>query len=329
MYNIVLIGCGHMGMVHLDDIYTMDNVNIFAVVDTDIERAEKFAKKYNADNFGTDYHKFVADEKTDIVICATYPHSHLEILKECVKYKKHLLCEKPITPDLESAKEFMDIVKNSDIKVQVGYILRFNETYRKVAELIQSGTLGSPLIIRMSHNQHIMNWEKYGALMADTSPVIDCGVHYFDLIRWFTGEEIVEVSGISSTIDEKTPENSYNYGLATMKLSGGSVAFYEAGWGNTIASAHINEFIGPKGRIAVTEREYRIGCQEEGDLISHFDYETNTYNTINVNCKRRPMGKQLERLIEMIEKDVKAFPDNDDVLKSFETAIKAHKAIQN
>ena len=63
MYNIVLIGCGHMGMVHLDDIYTMDNVNIFAVVDTDIERAKKFARKYNADNFGTDYHTFVADEK--------------------------------------------------------------------------------------------------------------------------------------------------------------------------------------------------------------------------------------------------------------------------
>lgn len=329
MYNIVLIGCGHMGMVHLDDIYTMENVNIYAVVDTDIERAKSFARKYNAKNYGADYLPFVEDKETDIVICATYPHSHLEILKACVKNKKHLLCEKPITPDLESAKEFMEIVKSADIKVQIGYILRFNETYRKVAELIQSGLIGSPLIIRMSHNQHIMDWRKYGALMKDTSPLIDCGVHYFDLIRWFTGEEIIDVSGISSTVDEKTPENTYNYGLATMKLSGGSVAFYEAGWGNTIASAHINEFIGPKGRISVTEREYRMGCQEEGDLISHFDFDNNTYNTINVNCKRRPMGKQLERLIDMIEKGVESFPDNDDVIKSFETALMADKAIRN
>ena len=123
MYNIVLIGCGHMGMVHLDDIYTMENVNIYAVVDTDIERAKTFARKYNAKNYGADYLPFVEAKDTDIVICATYPHSHLEILKACVKNKKHLLCEKPITPDLESAKEFMEIVKSSDIKVQIGYIL--------------------------------------------------------------------------------------------------------------------------------------------------------------------------------------------------------------
>lgn len=174
MYNIVLIGCGHMGMVHLDDIYTMENINIHAVIDVNIERAEFFARKYNAKNYGTDYKPFIEDKETAIVICATYPNSHLDILKECVKNGKHLLCEKPITPDLESAKEFMDIVKSADIKVQIGYILRFNETYKKVVELIQSGILGSPLIIRMSHNQHIMNWEKYGALMKDTSPLIDC-----------------------------------------------------------------------------------------------------------------------------------------------------------
>ena len=159
MYNIVLIGCGHMGAVHLNDIYMMENICIYGVVDTNIERAKDFAKRYNAKSYDTSYEKYFKDENTDIFICATYPKTHLEILKECVKYNKHLLCEKPITATEKEAKEFIDIMKNTNIKVQIGYILRFNETYKTVASMIKDGAIGSPLIIRMNQNHHVMDWE--------------------------------------------------------------------------------------------------------------------------------------------------------------------------
>lgn len=115
MYNIVLIGCGHMGAVHLNDIYMMDDICVYGVVDTDINKAKEFARRYNAKSYDTSYKKYIKDENTDIVICATYPDSHLEILKNCVKYGKHLLYEKPITTTLEEAVEFMDIVKQAFI----------------------------------------------------------------------------------------------------------------------------------------------------------------------------------------------------------------------
>lgn len=327
MYNIVLIGCGHMGEVHLDDIYMKNNVNIYAVVDYDEDRAKIFAKKYGADNYGTDYHAFIRDPNTDIVICATYPRTHLEVLKYCVKYHKHLLCEKPITPDIETAKEFVDIVKNSDIKVQIGYILRHNKTYRKVASMIHGGMLGSPLVIRMTQNHHVINWKKYRALLEDASPIVDCGVHYIDICRWFTQSEICEVGGISSTLDKECPDYTYNYGLMTMKLTDGSIAYYEAGWGASVPAENTKEFIGPKGRITIVERENRPDCKEEGDLIEFYDKEAKEYKTINVDCKRRPTGDQLEHLIKMIEDDVPAFPTIDDVYTSFKIAVDADRTI--
>ena len=67
-------------------------------------------------------------------------------------------------------------------------------------------------------------------------------------MQWFTGAKIISVGGINSVIGSDVPEHSYNYGMVTAKLSDGSVAFYESGWGNTIASQNTKEMIGDKGR---------------------------------------------------------------------------------
>ncbi|MBQ7901990.1 MAG: Gfo/Idh/MocA family oxidoreductase [Clostridia bacterium] len=329
MYNILLIGCGHMGAVHLDDIYTKNDVCIYAVVDLDVHKAEGFAKKYGARNYGTDYMEFLPRAEVDIVICATYPKTHLEILKQCVKYKKHLLCEKPITPDMQSAIEFAKLVKKSDIKVQIGYILRFNETYCKVAELIQNGVIGKPVVMRMTQNHHVLKWGKYRALLENASPIVDCGVHYVDICRWFTGADVVSVGGICQVLDEQTPHDTYNYGLITMRLSDGSVAYYEAGWGGAIAAENTKEFIGPKGRITIVERENRPNCHEEGDLIELYDKQSGEYKIINLDCVRRPTGAQLEHLIDMIENGADARPDIDDVIEGFKTVLKADEILKN
>ena len=55
VYGVVLIGCGQMGKVHIDDIYYRDNINIIGVVDTDIEKAKFFQKKYGAKSYSDDY----------------------------------------------------------------------------------------------------------------------------------------------------------------------------------------------------------------------------------------------------------------------------------
>ena len=98
--------------------------------------------------------------------------------------------------------------------------------------------------------------------------------------------------------------------------------------GQFIAADNLKEFIGPKGRIKIVEREHRASCQEEGDLIEYYDCSKHEYRTINVNCKRRPTGAQLNHLIEMIEKDVVAVPSMEDVFKSYSVAVQADEKIR-
>jgi predicted dehydrogenase len=328
IYNIVLIGCGHMAAAHLDDLYYRENIRIKGVVDLDKSKAKLFYKKYGATSYSTDYKAYLTDTEVDIVIIATYPSSHLQMVQDCIEAGKHVLCEKPITNSLAQGKKFVDIVKAAKTKILVGHILRHNESYKKIAEMIHSNAIGHPMVMRMVQNHHTIDWNKYLHLIKETSPIIDCGVHYIDIMRWFTKAEFVSVSGLTQRTELDVPENKYNYALMTAKLSDGSVAYYEAGWGNSIASSNIKEFIGPKGRISLTYKKDRSTHQEEGDLIEYYRFPEESYESINIKSKRKPTGAQLNHLINMIEKNVPAIPSIEDVYKSFYIAIKADETIQ-
>ncbi len=328
VYNVVLIGCGHMGKVHLEHIYFKEDICIGCVCDKDEERAKEFQRRFGAHSFSTDAEECISRKETDIVIIATYPSTHLELLKLCIKYKKHVICEKPIAANLKDGQEFVRLVKeNPEVKVLVGHILRHNATYREVAKMIHEGAIGKPIIMRMVQNHHTMDWGRYRRLIEETSPVIDCGVHYLDVMRWFTDAEIVDVSGIGMCIGDDLPKNKCNYEMITVKLSDGSVGYYEAGWTKTISSNNTKEFVGPKGSIRLVFAKDRKEHQEEGDLIEYYSLEDNTYHSINVLAERKPTDIQMKCLIRMIEEDLPDRPTIDEVYASFEAALCAEAKI--
>lgn len=328
IYKILVIGCGHIGEEHLKDIYYRENIEIAAVVDWNEELARLTARKYGAKAWGNDYKSFLNDKQVDIAIVATNANSHLSILKDCLAAGVHVLCEKPIATNLKDAEEFVAAAKASEAKVLVGHILRHNETFCKVGEMIRADVIGHPIVMRMVQNHHAKNWPRYKRLMEDCPPIVDCGVHYFDIMQWYTGEKIVQVGGMKASIDLDTPEGTYNYGLVTVKLSGSSVGYYEAGWSNTVAAENLKEFIGPKGRISITLSGNRVDNREEGDLITCYHYPEGTYETINVQAQYKPTYRQLEALIGMIEGGEEASPTLDEVYSSFKVALTADQALR-
>lgn len=330
MYNVALIGCGYMGQAHLTDSASKEKVHIYAVCDIDRERADETAIKYHAEKTYYDAKELIADPAVDIVIIATYPSTHLALLKLCIAHKKHVLCEKPVAGNLEDGYEFAKAVKeNPDCKVLVGHILRHNDTYVKVHELIADGEIGKPIVMRLIHNHNTLGeWKKYHVLIEETSPIVDCGVHYVDVMRWFTGEEVINVDGTGAATMAGLSKGKYNYGIINVTLSGGSVGFYEAGWGDSMETESTTEFIGPEGKIRITYQSDRKSNREDGNLITIYKHDANTMEYINVPFEVKPTGTQLEYLIEMIEKDVSANPSIEDVIKSFEVVCEAEQKIQ-
>lgn len=333
-YGIVLIGCGHIGEAHISDIYYRKGIRIIGVVDVNEEAAKDFAHKYNAEHWATDYHDLINHPDCDIVIIATYARSHLVILKDCLKAGKHVLCEKPMTEaNIESAKEFYRTVKNAQQKVLIAHVLRHNDTYNKVKDMIRGGAIGDVRLIRMVQNHHIMNRNRYTQLLKDCPPIVDCGVHYIDVVRWFTGLEITSVYAMGTDIDHVVTDE-YDHGILCMKLENGGSAYYEAGWANNLAAENLKEFIGTKGRIRITLVANRPRDNEEGDLIEYYTSEDHCYHTINNPSQYKNMWAQLQTLIDMIENDDPGNPSFDEAFEAFMIALignesaKEHKVMK-
>ncbi len=326
-FGVLLIGCGHIGEEHLADIYYRENIRIVGAVDTRVERAALFARKYGAEGYGTDYRPFLEKKDTDIVIIATYADSHLAILQDCLAAGKHVLCEKPIAASLEDGLRFVRLVKSGRSRVLVAHILRHNRSYQKLAELIQGGVVGKLRLMRMVQNHHAIDWPRYKRLLQDCSPVVDCGVHYLDVMQWFTGARIAEVRGMSCRLDPDAPRD--NYGIIEARLTDGCVGVYEAGWSRNLAAENRKEFVGDRGRLVLTLRENRPQNREEGDLIELYDSAAGEYRVFNIRSKYKDMYAQLSCLISMIEEGTPASPTIDEVYTAFSAAMLAERAMES
>lgn len=299
VYGIVLVGCGYIGEAHLADIYDRDEVHVVAVVDTDVEKAKAMAQKYHCTEYAADYSPYLKRDDVDIVIIATYADSHMQIMRACIASGKHVLCEKPVATDRNDGKEFFHIAENTNCKVLVGHILRYNQSYRKIKKLLDAGVIGKLQFVRFVQNHHAQNWSRYKRLLEDCSPLVDCGVHYLDVMQWMSGEKIEQVKGSSFRLDADAPRD--NYCIVSVKLSGSCCGGYEAGWSRNLQYTARKEFVGEKGSIRLTLQADREKNKEAGDLIEICHSDTGEHEAINLKTKYKDMYAQLRELINRIE----------------------------
>lgn len=117
----------------------------------------------------------------------------------------------------------------------VGYILRHHPSWIRFIEEAQK--LGKPLVMRMNLNQQSQGymWDVHRNLMKTLSPIVDCGVHYIDVMCQMTRSKPVWVSAIGARLSEEVSPDNYNYGQLQIRFEDGSVGWYEAGWGPMIS----------------------------------------------------------------------------------------------
>ena len=237
------------------------------------------------------------------------------------------MCEKPIARTFEESLKFYNMALKSKCKVQVAYILRHNKSYHKIKELIDSKIIGELKVIRMVQNQHISDWSRYCSLLENCMPIVDCGVHYIDIVRWFTGSEITKVSGFGTKIDEDSPK--YNYTIMNFETENGCQGFYESCWSRNIGAQNVKEFIGTEGRITLTLAKHRGEEIADGDLIRIYSKDSEEYRSICYKSVYKDMYAQILSLINSIENDTPTVPSLEDVFKAQQIALKAEKAILN
>ena len=255
--RVLCIGAGHMGASHAKAYRDLDGFEVAGIV----TRSEKSGAALR-DELGvtcplfTDFEEALASVKPAAVSISSYPDTHAAFACAAMRAGADVFVEKPLAETVEQAEEVVAVAKETGRKVVVGYILRHHPSWQRFIEVAQD--LGKPLVMRMNLNQQSVGaaWETHKALMSSISPVVDCGVHYVDVMCQMTRSRPVRVSGIGARLSDELPEGKINYGQLQVTFEDGSVGWYEAGWGPMMSETafFVKDVVGPKGSASIVAR---------------------------------------------------------------------------
>ncbi|MFZ9187733.1 MAG: Gfo/Idh/MocA family protein [Algoriphagus sp.] len=280
--RILVVGCGNMGASHASAYHHNPNFEICGLVsrgDSKLRLQEKLGSNYP---LFEDFETALAISQPDAVCISTYPDTHEEFACRAMEAGCHVFLEKPLAFSLTGAARIVSKAKETNKKVVVGYILRHHPSWMRFIEEAQK--LGKPLVMRMNLNQQSQGymWEVHRNLMKTLSPIVDCGVHYIDVMCQMTRSKPVWVSAIGARLSEEVAEDNYNYGHLQIRFEDGSVGWYEAGWGPMISETafFIKDVMGPKGAVSIVAKtagaaghsdQIEAHTKTESILVHHAD----------------------------------------------------------
>jgi predicted dehydrogenase len=265
--RVLVVGCGNMGASHAKAYHTLDGFQICGIVSRGKSKELLNEKLGGGYPLYDDFDAAVEKSRPDAVAISTWPDTHEEMAIKALEKGCHVFIEKPLADSVEGAERVVAAARKAGKKLVVGYILRHHPSWEKFIEVAQ--TLGKPLVMRMNLNQQSSGsmWTLHRNLMRSLSPIVDCGVHYIDVMCQMVRSKPVQVSAIGAKLTNEIPDDNYNYGQLQIRFEDGSVGWYEAGWGPMMSETafFVKDVVGPKGSVSIVAKE--AGAAGKSDSI--------------------------------------------------------------
>ena len=259
--RVLVVGCGNMGASHATAYHTLDGFEIVGLVSTGESKVILNEKLGGSYPLFDDYATALAATTPDVVCISTYPDTHEPFAIQALKAGCHVFIEKPLADTVAGSERVVAVAVKAGKKVVVGYILRVHPSWMRFISEAQQ--VGKPLVMRMNLNQqsHGYMWTVHRNLMKSLSPIVDCGVHYIDVMCQMTRSKPVWVSAIGARLTNEIPADNYNYGQLQMRFEDGSVGWYEAAWGPMVSETafFVKDVIGPNGCVSIVAKNAGAG----------------------------------------------------------------------
>ena len=328
--RVLVVGLGNMGMSHAlayTRIPGFEVVGVCArrIAERKLPPALSEAKKFD------DFDKALVESKPEVVSINTLPDTHAEFAIKAMEAGADVFVEKPLADNVANAEKVVAIAQRTKRKLVVGYILRQHPSWIKFIEIARQ--LGSPLVFRMNLNQQSngATWNSHKRLMDSFPPIVDCGVHYVDVMCQMTKARPIKVHAIGARLSNEVKLN--NYGMLQLAFDDGSVGWYEAGWGPMMSETafFLKDVVGPKGSVSIVMAE-TAGKVKSDDINAHT-------RTNQILWHHADMSKPDERIDVSDEPDhgalcereqlylLKAIDDDIDLTDHMNDAVKSLKIV--
>lgn len=298
--RIGVVGCGRIGKLHINNlINSVPGAEVVAAADPMLDKSG--AREWLADrkitNASCDYMDVINNPDVDAVFVCSSTDTHCDIALAAVKAGKHVFCEKPIDYDVAKIKNLLAEVEKKGVKFQVGFNRRFDHNHKAVADAVKNGTIGDPHIVIVSSRDPEPPPASYVAVSGGI--FYDMMIHDFDMVRYVTGSEAVEISAVGSClVNPKLQEESgipdVDTAVVTMKMANGCIAVINNSRQAVYGYDQRVEAFGSKGMAS-----------DGNDLLN-----TTTVVTVDGAKSEKPLWFFLERYNQAFIEQVKCFVDS-------------------
>ncbi len=251
MIKAVVAGLGNMGKSHALALHNHPDVEVIALVNRSGVDLPSELEGYPR---LTTFEEGLA-LAPDLMVIATYSDSHADYACAAMEAGAHVFVEKPLATTVADARRVVATAQRTGRKLVVGYILRHHPSWMRLIK--EARGLGGPYVFRLNLNQQSSGaeWETHKALMQTTSPIVDCGVHYVDVMCQITDAAPVRVHGMGVRLSDEIAAYMYNYGQFQVIFEDGSVGWYEAGWGPMMSETafFVKDIVSPNGSVSITD----------------------------------------------------------------------------
>ncbi len=342
MIRVLVCGLGNMGLGHALAYHRNPGYEIVGLINRSRVELPQELQHYPHYN---EYYEALQAVNAQLVAVCTYSDSHAEYAMAAMDAGAHVFVEKPLATCVDDAREVVSRAIERDRKLMVGYILRQHPGWQLL--IARARQLGGPYVFRLNLNQQSSGatWETHKTLMQATSPIVDCGVHYVDVMCQITDAKAVQVRGMGLRLTQQIAPESYNYGHFQVLFDDGSVGWYEAGWGPMISESayFVKDIISPNGSVSIVaadqhgsddiESHTKVGRLQvhhaETDIEGHFTTADDLIELPDEPDHQELCQREQDFMLKAINENLNLERDMQDAVQSLSICLAADQSVRS
>ncbi|MEM1588926.1 MAG: Gfo/Idh/MocA family oxidoreductase [Candidatus Bathyarchaeia archaeon] len=325
--GICLIGAGRAGTVHGKNFsrYIVGS-KVVAVVDSYAENAMKAAEEFGAEKWYTDHKEALKQENIDAVVITTPTFTHAEIAIDAAEAGKHIFCEKPMALTLKEADEMIGAARRAGVKLQMGFMRRFDPEFQAAKRMIEEGTIGKLALVKSTGRGPTLPPQWACDPKTSIGMLAEVNSHDFDTVRWFMGSDIKKVYAEAEALavpelKDKYP-SFYDNAVVMLRFTNGSLGLIDGACPVKYGYDARVEILGTEGVMLIGELKYQaiMICKKEiGVYTSTFPSWRNRF--------REAYLEEDKHFVDCIMNDKEPIVTGEDGRVALEAALAATKSI--
>lgn len=300
--RVCVIGAGRAGMIHARNFARgVPNAQLVAVADPVENAAQKACQELELDKYYLDYKEVVQDDAIDAVVVVSPTVYHRDIVVAAAQSGKHILCEKPMAMTVEECDEMNQAVAENKVKLQLGFMRRFDKSFMYAKERVLAGEIGDVVLVKsLTRGPSIPQPWQYD-IAKSNGPLAEVNSHDIDTVRWFTESEFKEVYAIAANY--RCPQakaefpDFYDNVVMTASFENGMQACIDGAVSVRYGYDARTEIVGTTGVLFVGRLQENevVVCSQAAGIVTPF---METWRTLFIDAYRREDEEFIESIVE-------------------------------